>query len=153
MRVTIRGLQSEDFAQVRVIDEAIEEDYLGEQWERFSSQEKEAHLSAIQPQFDFFVTTGFSLVALVNEKIVGFLLAYRLPPFAGSVYIQQVSVHLEHQRKGVASALYAALINEARANDMKEIRAHIYPTNNKSIDLHRKFGFAIEERKAAKLRL
>ncbi len=153
MEITIRELRREDFVQVRVIDETIEQDYLGERWEQLSAKERERQLSAIQPPFDFYVTTKYSLVALADSQIVGFLFAFEIPPYVGSVFVQQVSVALEYQRQGIASALYKALIQKAKTSNVTEITANIFSTNTRSIDFHRKLGFTIEDRKKASLRI
>jgi phosphinothricin acetyltransferase len=83
------------------------------------------------------------LVAVHGVQVLGYAssAAYRAhPAFARTV---ELSVYLDAERRaaGVGSALYRALLNELRAQELHLAVAGIALPNDASVALHRKFGF------------
>lgn len=54
-----------------------------------------------------------------------------------------VYVHVDHHRRGIATALMTALIERARACGIHVIVASVESSNTTSIALHERFGFRI----------
>ncbi|MBM4539642.1 GNAT family N-acetyltransferase [Rhodococcus hoagii] len=54
-----------------------------------------------------------------------------------------VYVHVDHHRRGIATALMTALIERARAGGIHVIVASVESSNTTSIALHERFGFRI----------
>ena len=149
MKIIIRRLKFSDYNGVRLVDELTQYQYLGEKWTKFSQAEKEKHLVSKEKEFAINVKTGFSLVATMNHKIIGFLLAHETLPFPGSLYIHHIAIEPKFQGKGVGPLLYKKLIKLAKQAKIKNIVALINTDNPKSIKLHGKLGFKLQDRKEA----
>lgn len=54
-----------------------------------------------------------------------------------------VYVHVDHHRRGIATALMTALIERARAGGIHVIVASVESSNTTSVALHERFGFRI----------
>jgi phosphinothricin acetyltransferase len=83
------------------------------------------------------------LVASEGDRVVGCASsgAYRdHPAFARTVEIG-VYLHPERRSRGMGSALYGALLDQLRAQDVHVVLASIALPNDASVALHRKFGF------------
>lgn len=148
-KIIIRKLKLSDYSGVRQVDELTQCQYLGEKWEKFSLNEKERHLVSRKKEFEINVKTGYSLVATMNKKIVGFLLAHETLPFRGTLYIHHIAIEPNFQGKGVGVLLYKQLIKLAKLSKIKNITALINTDNPKSIKLHKKLGFKLQDRKEA----
>ena len=83
------------------------------------------------------------LVAESESHVLGF--AYFLPYRARSGYARTkemtVYVDFDARRQGIARALYAALIDRARSNDVHVLMAVLGGENAASVALHRSLGF------------
>lgn len=149
----IRLLKLSDYRGVRQVDKLTQYQYLGRRWIKFSSAEKENHLVSRKKEFGINVKTGYSLVATTNKKIVGFLLAHETLPFRGILYIHHIAIEPNFQGKGVGVLLYKQLIKLAKLSKIKNITALINTDNPKSIKLHKKLGFKLQDRKEAILKV
>lgn len=152
-KIIIRKLKLTDYSGVRQVDELTQSQYLGEKWEKFSLNEKERHLVSRKKEFKINFQTGYSLVATMNKKIIGFLLAHETLPFHGTLYIHHIAIEPNFQGKGVGGLLYKKLIKLAKLSKIKNITALINTDNPKSIKLHKKLGFKLQDRKEAILKV
>ncbi len=83
------------------------------------------------------------LVAEREERILGWA---ALAPWSGQCFyagVAEVSLYVagEAQGQGVGSALMAALIDCSETNGIWSLQALIFPENEASLRLHRRFGF------------
>lgn len=150
-KIIVRQLKLTDYSGVRQVDKLTQYQYLGKKWEKFSLREKEKHLVSRRKEFGINVKTGYSLVATMNGKTIGFLFAHETLPFHGTLYIHHIAIEPNFQGKGVGVLLYKKLIKLAKLSKIKNIVALINTDNPKSIKLHEKLGFKLEDRKEATL--
>jgi len=150
-QIITREMVLEDIQFVKEIDEQTQKVYLGDKWNSFSEQEKEELLVSRESEFKSNCETGFSFVALKNNKIVGFLLAYLL--FTKEIRVRHIAVHPNFQKQGIGKKLYDALINKARNQCKKEIGADINPNNLHSLKLHTQVGFQVIDWKKATFKI
>lgn len=146
-------MRQEDYQGVRAIDELTQRQYLGSRWNRLSESEKESHLKSRLSEFKINLDTGYSFIAVVNKKIIGFVFAHETLPFCGKLYIRHIAVHPDYQGQGIGFFLYRKLIEKAKRTQITEVAALINTDNPQSIKLHEKAGFALKDRKEAILRL
>ena len=152
-KIIIRRLKLADYSGVRQVDELTQYQYLGEKWKKFSLREKEKHLVSRRKEFGINVKTGYSLVATMDGKTIGFLFAYKTLPFHGALYIHHLAIEPNFQGKGVGALLYKELIRLAKPTKIKRIVALINLDNPKSMRLHEKLGFKLQDRKEAILEI
>ena len=83
------------------------------------------------------------LVAWLNNSVVGYgaLHEFRSADGYWPCVENSVYVHPDHQSRGIGKMLMAALIEQARANDLWAIIAVIDAGNTDSIRFHERFGF------------
>lgn len=148
----IKKLTKNDKIGVQEIDQLTQRSYLKEKWDRFSFEEKQAHLVSTDDYFQFFCNS-FSQVAYYDESIVGFLFADKIGPSIGTIYIHHVAVNPDMHRQGVGESLIKSCIVSARRQGAKKILSLINPDNPPSIKLHQKVGFKIVDWKKAVLKL
>jgi len=158
--VAIRPMQPDDYDVLRAVDDAVmrycARAFLGFDWDTATPERREEQRAITPDAFGFYVTTGCSLVALDGAAIVGYVLAqplrhFDLEPLA--VWVEDISVHPAHHRKGIASAMYDALHAWAHAAGATVILAGIHVDNASSLALHRQVGFEIHETRTAVWRL
>ena len=152
-KTIIRRLKLTDYNGVRQVDELTQYQYLGAKWKKFSLGEKEKHLVSRKQEFAINVKTGYSLVATIDNQIIGFLLAHETLPFPGTLYIRHLAIKPSYQGKGIGTLLYKELIRLAKQTKIKKIVALINLDNPKSIGLHEKLGFQLQDRKEAILEI
>ncbi|MBM4237674.1 MAG: GNAT family N-acetyltransferase [Euryarchaeota archaeon] len=106
--------------------------------------------------YDHYVGSRLSYVAKEKRTIVGFVFAkivthvYSVPKM---VWVENVGVHPDHRRKGVAYRLLKAVALEGKRQGAKAMHSAIMPDNIESIMLHKKLGFFVDGRKIAFLDL
>ena len=150
----VRSLASDDYEGVRALDIAVEREYVGDEaWHALSDAEQNESLVTNPDEFAACLGTGFSLVAIEADTVVGFLLAFPEPLPPTRLYVWQVSVATTHRRLGVAASMYAELIVRAKAAGITDIRANINLDNEASKRLHERAGFTLKQRVQATLRL
>lgn len=143
----------DDFKQVRDVDILTQQQYLGTKFDQMSEEEQNSHLVSRKSEFQINVDTGYCFVAEKDGKIVGFILAHELLPFRRYLYIRYICIHPDLQGVGIGSLLYNKLIDKAKQNGVKEIRSLINLDNSRSIKLHEKVGFILNDRKEAVLKV
>jgi aminoglycoside 3-N-acetyltransferase I len=87
--------------------------------------------------------TFIAIAALDGEAVVGGLAAYVLPKFEqarNEVYIYDLAVDVAHRRRGIATALIAALQREAAARDAWVIYVQADQGDDPAIALYTKLG-------------
>lgn len=151
--VIVRKLKKQDYKGVRRVDIVTQKQYLGKKWNDLSSTEKDKHLVSRKSEFDINLNSGYCFVAILNNEIIGFILAYETLPFLGNIYIRYIGINTEYQGRGIGLILYQELIKKARKNKIKKITALINLDNPNSIKLHKKVGFDLKDRKQADLNL
>ena len=80
----------------------------------------------------------------VDGEVIGFASYGPFRTWPAYKYSIELSVHVrrDHRKKGIASELIKQLINDAKEKEYKTIIAGIDASNEKSILLHKKFGFS-----------
>ena len=151
--IKIRPLTSGDSNGVRFVDELTQIQYLGSKWKQLSSEQKESHLKSRQSEFKTNVNTGYGFVATENNETVGFVFAHETLPFHGSLFIRHIAIKPEYHGQGLGTLLIQAVIKKAKKSGIKKIISLINPDNPKSMNMHKKAGFELIDRKEAKLRL
>ncbi|NJC05414.1 aminoglycoside 3-N-acetyltransferase I [Sphingomonas kaistensis] len=84
-----------------------------------------------------------ALVAVDGEAMLGALAAYELPKFEqarSELYIYDLAVDEAHRRRGIASALIAALQDHAAAIGAWMIFVQADPPDEPAVALYRKLG-------------
>ena len=105
-----------------------------------------ADLAERRRWFDDRGRLGFPiLVADVDGTVAGYASYGVWRPKNGYRHTVEnsVYVHVDHHRRGIATALMAQLIERARAARIHVIVASIESSNTTSIALHERFGFRI----------
>ena len=152
--IVVRSLGDADYEAVHALNIAIEREYVGDAvWYARSAAEQDDSLVTNPEEFAACVETGFSLVAVEGDTVVGFLLAFREPLPRTRLYVWQVSVAATHRRSGAALSMYQELIERAKAAGIADIRANIDLDNDASMRLHERAGFTPRQRMQATLRL
>lgn len=149
--IIVRQLTKQDYDEVRKVDILTQKQYLKEKWDSLSNTEKEKHLISRKNEFIINVNSGYCFVAILNNKIIGFLFAYETQPFLGNIYVRYIGIDTKYQGRSVGLLLYKELIKKARKNNIKRITALINLDNPNSMKLHKKAGFNLRDRKQADL--
>lgn len=90
-----------------------------------------------------------------NNSLVGFVSAYFNDHENSSAYISNVSVSKDFLNKGIASSLLEKTIKYAKEKSFKTLDLEISKSNERAMNLYKKFGFIIfgESEKDYKMRL
>jgi GNAT superfamily N-acetyltransferase len=100
---------------------------------------------AAPPLFTEYLRDGGSFVALADGVVVGYLLAQPLA-YEGdaplTLWIEAVVVHPAWRRRGIATALYRALGDWARAGGVTGALTRLPGDDPPAQALHRRAGFA-----------
>lgn len=151
--IIIRQLTKQDYTGVRKVDILTQKQYQGKKWNNLSESEREKSLVSRKKEFNINVSSGYSFIARLNSKIIGFIFAYETQPFLGNIYIRYIGINPTYQGHGIGLLLYKELIKKARKNSIKKITALINLDNPNSMKLHEKTGFTLRDRKEAILNL
>jgi len=115
--------------------------------EVFESDDKtfadKTHLQKLLGKEEFIV-----LAAIQGEKIIGGLTAYEMPLYNSSgseVYIYDMAVDIEYQRKGIGKGLIAELKKVCINKNIKTIFVEAHATDRYAIDFYRSTGGNPEE--------
>ena len=76
--------------------------------------------------------------------IVGYVCVWEI---ADEIHITNVAVHPRHRRQGIARALLAGILSEARARDLRLVVLEVRPSNHEAIGLYESFGFRVTGRR------
>ncbi|HEY8292461.1 MAG TPA: GNAT family N-acetyltransferase [Thermomicrobiales bacterium] len=158
--LAIRHIQPGDYDSLRALDDAVmrysARAFLGFDWDSATLERREEQRAITPGIFAFYVQTPCSFVAEENEEIVGYVLAqplrhFDLEPLA--VWVEDISVHPNHHRRGTASALYRTLHDWGQSGGATAILAGIHVDNAASLAMHRRVGFDLYETRMAVWRL
>ncbi|GIH23760.1 N-acetyltransferase [Acrocarpospora phusangensis] len=86
-----------------------------------------------------------SLVAEVDDRLVGFLVGILSPSQPSLAYIHYVAVDPDFRVKGLARELYTRFFDLARADGRTDVGAITSPINQRSIAFHTSMGFSVSE--------
>jgi L-amino acid N-acyltransferase YncA len=160
MAIHIRPMVAADYAPLRALDDAVmrysARTFLGFDWDSAPPEKREEQRAITPDAFAFYAGTGSSLVAEVDGAIAGYVLAQQLQHFdlePLAVWVEDISVHPDHHRRGIATALYQHLAAQARAAGATVILAGIHRDNAPSLAVHQRVGFDIYTTKTAVWRL
>jgi L-amino acid N-acyltransferase YncA len=160
MAVRIRLMIAADYEPLRALDDAVMRHsaraFLGFDWDSALPETREEQRAITPDAFAFYVGTGCSLVAEVDGEITGYVLAQPLRHFdleSLAFWVEDISVHPSHHRRGIATQLYQHLAESGRAAGATVILAGIHADNAASLAMHRRVGFDIYTTKTAVWRL
>jgi len=80
------------------------------------------------------------LVAELDGVVAGYLMAWRV---VDQLHVLNLAVAPACRRRGVAAALLAAALAEARRLDLGEVTLEVRPSNAAALALYRAFGFRL----------
>ena len=153
-------MEPADYEPLRALDEAVMRHaaatFLNFDWDAAPPERREQERAITPDAFAFYAQTRYSLVAEEGGRIVGYVLAQLLRHFdlePRALWVEDISVHPDFHRRGVATALYHALREQAIAAGASVILAGIHRENAASLAMHRRVGFDIFETRAAVWRL
>ena len=160
MEVRIRPMVGADYAALRALDDAVmryaARAFLGFDWDAAPPRQREEQRAITPESFAFYAETGYSLVAEHCGEVRGYVLAQLLHHFdleRRAVWVEDISVHPDRHRRGIATGLYRALAHRAREGGAAVILAGIHRDNQASLALHRHVGFEVYETRTAVWRL
>ncbi len=158
--ITVRRIRSGDYEPLRALDDAVmrysARTFLGFDWDRATAERREEQRAITPAAFAFYLQTDCSFVADEGGVIVGYVLAqplrhFDLEPLAA--WVEDISVHPDQHRRGVATTLYQALHEWGCAAGASAILAGIHRANVASLAMHQRVGFALYESRTAVWRL
>lgn len=76
-----------------------------------------------------------SVVAEADGRIVGFVLAYRLPEQLDTVFVWQVGVAASHRRRGMGRRLLHGVLQQPGCSEVRYMEATVTPSNEASMAL------------------
>lgn len=156
METRVRSLTPDDYAPLRALDDAVMRHsaraFLGFDWDAASPEKREAQRAITPERLAFYARTGCSFVAAADGALAGYVLAqplahFDLEPLA--VWVEDISVHPDYHRRGIATALYRTLGAWARAAGATVVLAGIHADNAPSLAMHARVGFALHDTKTA----
>ena len=93
------------------------------------------------PRLWFQHFSGTSWIAVVDDRIVGFLIGFISPDRPDEAYIHMVGTSPNHRMKGLGRALYERFFEDARARGARRVEAITWPGNRISVGFHKAMGF------------
>jgi aminoglycoside 3-N-acetyltransferase I len=109
-----------------------------EVFEEESKMGSEAHLLNLLSSRNFIV-----LVALIKDEVVGGLTAYELPMYysdGSEIFLYDLAVKAEHQRKGIGKGLLQALKDHGMKNEIKGFFVMAHAEDEHAIEFYRSTG-------------
>ena len=158
--IAVRRIQPDDYTTLRALDDVVmrysARTFLGFDWDSATPERREEQRAITPDIFAFYVQTTCSFVADDHDEIVGYVLAqplrhFDLEPLA--VWVEDISVHPDHHRRGIASMLYRTLHDWGVSAGATAILAGIHVDNTPSLAMHRHVGFDLYETRMAVWRL
>lgn len=158
--IVVRRIQSDDYETLRALDDAVMRHsaraFLGFDWDRATPERREEQRAITPDIFAFYLQTPCSFIAEDDGMVVGYVLAqplrhFDLEPLA--VWVEDISVHPDHHRRGVATMLYRMLHDWGRSAGATAILAGIHINNAASLAMHQRVGFDLYESQTAVWRL
>jgi ribosomal protein S18 acetylase RimI-like enzyme len=152
--VLIRPLATTDFDALQALDVATQREYRGAAWTQMTPEAQKAFLWTSAEDLPLHLESGLSFVAEDEGAVVGFVIAFIEPVHKDpQVYIDGIAVAAAHRRRGIAEALYNAVVSKARSDGFTAVLADISLDNKPSQKLHAKQGFVLTQRIEARLEL
>jgi RimJ/RimL family protein N-acetyltransferase len=151
MTVAVRSAEPGDAAALVALADAVGSEPEGwllsdSSWR--SVPDERRYLRALRRHPD-----GTVLVAEVDGEVVGRLSISRDPnPSSSHVADLGLMVASRHRRRGVGSALLAAVEQWARAAGIAKLELHVFPHNEPAIALYEKAGYVREGHRRAHYR-
>jgi L-amino acid N-acyltransferase YncA len=158
--IAVRRIQSGDYDSLRALDDEVmrysARAFLGFDWDSAPAARREEQRAITPEIFAFYLHTPCSFVAEGDGEIIGYVLAqplrhFDLEPLA--VWVEDISVHPDHHRRGIATALYRTLHAWGRSVGASAILAGIHVGNAASLAMHARVGFDLYESRTAVWRL
>jgi len=159
-RIVARRIQSDDYETLRALDDAVmrysARVFLGFDWDRATSERREEQRAITPDSFAFYRQTPCSFIAEDGGALIGYVLAqplrhFDLEPLA--IWVEDISVHPDHHRRGVATTLYRMLRDWGQSAGATAILAGIHVDNAASLAMHRHVGFDLYASRTAVWRL
>ena len=158
--IVVRRIQPSDYETLRALDDAVmrysARVFLGFDWDQATPERREEQRAITPDIFAFYLQTPCSFIAEDDGVVVGYVLAqplrhFDLEPLA--VWVEDISVHPDHHRRGVATMLYRMLHDWGRSAGATAILAGIHINNAASLAMHQRVGFDLYESQTAVWRL
>lgn len=158
--IVVRRIQPDDYETLRALDDAVmrysARAFLGFDWDRATPERCEEQRAITPDIFAFYRQTPCSFIAEDDGAVVGYVLAqplrhFDLEPLA--VWVEDISVHPDHHRRGIATMLYRALHDWGQSAGATAVLAGIHVDNAASLAMHRHVGFDLHESRTAVWRL
>lgn len=86
---------------------------------------------------------AYYYVAEVNGKVVGHIAVWKSPD---NIHLTTLAVTPSRRRRGIASGLVEQILNE-HSSERSEIVLEVRESNRPALELYRKFGFEVRERR------
>ncbi len=139
MKPAIKKLGTENIQQFRDLILVFEEVF---EMKNFKMP-GDSHLQQLLEKDSFFV-----FVAMVNDKVIGGLTSYTMEQYYAElplVYIFDLAVKNEFQRKGIGKMLMAALLDYCREIGVEEVFVQADLPDKHAIEFYRSTGGIAEE--------
>ena len=130
--LTLRAVEPADDEAMHALDErafADDPGYVPESLAAFREEHLEAHDSA----------PDLSRVALIDEQVVGFLLARRWQTESAG-YVEVLATDPDHQGQGIGRALLMSAFAAFKAAGLNEAQLGVSSVNPKALNLYRTAG-------------
>ncbi len=79
-----------------------------------------------------------------DDRLVGYLCLWDI---ADELHITNIAVHPRERRRGVARALLASVLDEARRRSSRLVVLEVRPSNVEALSLYESFGFRVVGRR------
>jgi aminoglycoside 6'-N-acetyltransferase I len=143
----LRGLELALFREYLEVSRAMK-------WEEISPELVDQLGASSDEAFDFYLESGMSYVAIDEGSIIGFIFAqimHHVESIRTVAWIENMGVHSEYRRQGVAYRLMERCIEVAKEKGARAAFSTIRSDNPESIMLHKKLGFLVDNRMMALL--
>ncbi len=158
--IVVRRIQPSDYETLRALDDAVmrysARVFLGFDWDQATPERREEQRAITPDIFAFYLQTPCSFIAEDGGVVVGYVLAQLVRHFdleSLAVWVEDISVHPDYHRRGVATALYRMLHDWGRSAGATAILAGIHVNNAASLAMHQRVGFDLYESRTAVWRL
>ena len=78
-----------------------------------------------------------------NDKIIGYIVGFPNTSVEGEFWLYQVGIIDKYREKGIGSQLLEKFTSQVELDGYKNIKSHFKFENERSRNLHEKFGFKI----------
>lgn len=91
------------------------------------------------------IAGGGVMVALVGDNVAGYVEMYRREDH---LFIDKIAVSPDHQKQGIAHAIYGLIAVTARAHGLSRLKLYTNAAMHENIEMYEEAaGFTIEERR------